>query len=93
MQGNGAAGFGWGKLGPGHSHSLGLTISVYAFDSKNSSTLKIPGPLSTSTLQLEEGINKNVFSRLDLALALAQTVFGLSPCHQGDTPQALATRE
>lgn len=50
VQGDGAAGFGRGDLGPrhSHSHSLGLRISIYAFDPKNSSRLRILGPLSTS---------------------------------------------
>lgn len=38
VQGNGAAGLGRGDLGPRHSRSLGLPISVDAFDPKNSST-------------------------------------------------------
>lgn len=48
VQGSGAAGFGWGDLGPWHSHSLGLMISNYAFGLKKSSRLKILSPLSTS---------------------------------------------
>lgn len=46
--GSGAAGFGWGDLGPRHSHSLGFIISNYAVGRKKSSRLKILGPLSTS---------------------------------------------
>lgn len=52
VRGSGAAGFGWGDLGPRHSHSLGLMISNYAFGLKKSSRLKILGPLSTSVLNM-----------------------------------------
>lgn len=97
-QGDGAAGFWWGDLGPSHSHSLGLRISIYAFDPKNSSRLRILGPLSTSNPRYDPKLEEDclaldVFPRLDLVLALAQIVLGLSPCHQGDMLQAFATRE
>lgn len=39
--GDGAAGFGRGDLGPSHSHSLSLRISIYAVNPKNSSGLRI----------------------------------------------------
>lgn len=91
MQGDGAAGFGRGDLGPRHSLSLGLRISIYSFGPKNSSRLRIPGPLTTS--HIPDMIQKYVFPRLDLVLALAQIVLGLSPCHQGGMAQAFAIRE
>lgn len=48
VQGDGAAAFRRGDLGPSHSLSLGLRISICAFDPKNSPRLRILGPLSTS---------------------------------------------
>ena len=88
VQGSGAAGFGWGALGPRHSHSLGLMISNYAFGLKKSSRLKILGPLSTSVLNMlqnrKEATSEDVFPRLDLLLAWAQTALGLSPRHPRD---------
>lgn len=98
VHGSGAAGFGRGDLGPRHSHSLGLKISSYAFDPKNSSRLKILGPLSTfnSKLCSKTGGRLSVrmlFPGWTWCWPWPRQPLGLSPCHQGAMPQALITGE